>query len=83
VACEITMCQGHLALNSHFLERANDNLPRGTHLEAARNSKGWFVMTIFEINFVHVNEQPYVIVFGTPMSATVARVDLDSLARGH
>jgi hypothetical protein len=40
-------------------------------------------MTIFEINFVHVNEQLYVIVFGTPMPATVARVDLDSLARGQ
>jgi len=47
------------------------------HFEAARNSKGWFVMTIFEINFVHINEQPYVVVFGTSIATTATRFDVD------
>jgi len=36
-------------------------------------------MTILEINFVHVNKQPYVIVFGNPIATNTTRLNLDDL----
>jgi hypothetical protein len=36
-------------------------------------------MTIFEINFVHVNEQPYVVVFGTSIATNATRFNVDGL----
>jgi len=46
-------------------------------LQAARNSQGWLVMTILETNFVQVNKQPYVLVFGTPIATNATRLNLD------
>jgi len=34
-------------------------------------------MTILEINFVHVNKQPYVIVLGNPIATNTTRLNLD------
>jgi len=36
-------------------------------------------MTIVEIKFVHVNEQPYVVLFGTSIATNATRFDVDSL----
>ncbi len=62
-----------------FPRKSEQHLPHGVHLEATRNSKGWFVMTIVEIKFVHVNEQPYVVLFGTSIATNATRFDVDSL----
>jgi hypothetical protein len=56
---------GPSALHGEMDAKCEQHLPHGVYLEATRNSKGWFVVAIFKIEFVHVDKQTYVIVFGS------------------